>query len=85
MRCISCPASTVSLSIAQFDPLLQDAAWNTKYEQLVKYNQQLAKLCTQNPQEFRRVALAAVQLGSRPQDLQVDVHEATEFCAKMLS
>ena len=59
--------------------------WSKTHDQVLEFNTQLAKSCTQNPLEFRKVALAAIKLSSRPQDLGVDVNQAAELCSKMMS
>lgn len=64
---------------------VQDPVWSKTHDQVLEFNTQLAKSCTQNPLEFRKVALAAIKLSSRPQDLGVDVNQAAEMCSKMMS
>ncbi|KAL0046712.1 hypothetical protein WJX82_008116 [Trebouxia sp. C0006] len=63
---------------------LKDPMWSQKHDELLKFNSQLAKCCTQNPLEYREVALAAVQFGSRPHDLGLDTDQAMELCTKMM-
>ena len=58
--------------------------WSQKHDELLKFNSQLAKCCTQNPLEYRKVALAAVQFGSRPYDLGLHTEQAVELCTKMM-
>jgi hypothetical protein len=58
--------------------------WSQKHDELLKFNSQLAKCCTQNPLEYREVALAAVQFGSRHHDLGLDTDQAMELCTKMM-
>ena len=65
--------------------VLQDPIWAAKHEQLLKLNSQLARSCTQSPLEYRKVALAAIQFGSRPHDLGLDADQAAQFCCKMMS
>ena len=64
---------------------VQDPVWRQSHDQLLEFNSQLARSCAQNPLEYRKVALAAVKLSSRPQDLGVDVNAAAEMCSKMMS
>ena len=64
--------------------MLQDPVWSQQYEEVLKFNGQLAKCCAQNPLEYRKVALAAVQFGSRPHDLGLDTDQAAELCTKMM-
>jgi hypothetical protein len=59
--------------------------WDAAHNEIAALNGELAKACVQNPLEFRAAALAAVKLGSRPHDLDVDVRQAAEFCFKMMS
>lgn len=63
---------------------VQDPVWELNYSHFLKFNDQLARSCSQNPLEYRKVALAAVQFGSRPHDLGLDVEQATQFCTKMM-
>ncbi|KAK9803026.1 hypothetical protein WJX72_005333 [[Myrmecia] bisecta] len=63
---------------------VKDPVWDASFTQLSALNGQLAKSCVQNPLEYRTVALAAVQFGSRPHDLGLDTEQATEFCTKMM-
>ncbi len=63
---------------------MQDPMWSQKHEELLNFNSQLAKCCTQKPLEYRKVALAAVQFGSRPHDLGLDTDQAVELCTKMM-
>ena len=73
----------LSLSHAMLN--MQDPVWSKIHDQMLEFNSQLAKTCTQNPLEYRKVALAAIKLSSRPHDLGVDVNQAAEMCSKMMS
>ena len=64
--------------------LIQDSVWSQKYDQMVQFNSRLARCCTQDPLQYRKVALAAVQFGSRPHDLGLDCDQAVELCTKMM-
>ena len=64
---------------------MQDPICEAKHDQLLKLNSSLAKACSQSPLEYRKVALAAVQLGSRPHDVGLNVEQAAQFCCKMMS
>ena len=64
---------------------MQDPVWSKTHDQMLEFNSQLAKTCTQNPLEYRKVALAAIKLSSRPHDLGVDVNQAAEMCSKLMS
>ena len=63
---------------------VQDPVWELKHSQLLNFNDRLAKSCSQNPLEYRKVALAAVQFGSRPHDLGLDTEQAAQFCTKLM-
>lgn len=65
--------------------LLQDPVWRASYEEMSALNAQLSKAAIQNPMEYRALALAAVQIATRPHDLGVDAEQAAAFCARFMS
>ncbi len=55
------------------------------FDDFTAMNQQLTRAVVQNPLEYRAVAMAAVDFGSRPHDLDMDVEQATAFCHRFMS
>jgi len=64
---------------------LQDSGWKRVFDDFTAMNQQLTRAVVQNPLEYRAVAMAAVDFGSRPHDLDMDVEQATAFCHRFMS
>ena len=46
---------------------------------------QIARSCAQDPSEYRKIASAAVRIGTRPGDYGVPAEEASKFCVRMMS
>ena len=59
--------------------------WHDTHDEVSKMNGELTKTVVQNPLEYRALAMAAVQFGSRPYDLGLDVEQATAFCHRLMS
>ena len=64
---------------------VQDPIWKRLHDEVSKVNGELTKTVVQNPLEYRAIAMAAVQFGSRPHDLGLDVEQATAFCHRLMS
>ena len=64
---------------------MQDPIWKRIFDDFTAMNEQLSKAIIQNPLEYRSVAMAAVDLGSRPHDLDLDVEQAAAFCHRLMS
>lgn len=58
--------------------------WKAAYDGLQPLNGNIVRACVQNPLEYRAMALAALDLGTRPHDHGVDGAQAREFCVKMM-
>ena len=59
--------------------------WREAHANISSLTGQIAKACVQNPLELRAVAMAAIQMAQRPQDLGLDAEQAADFCLKMMS
>ena len=77
-----CPGTSVPAVIPH---CMQDPAWMVAYKDLSAVNEELSKAAVQNPLEYRALAMAAVQIGSRPHDLDVDPEQAFAFCNRFMS
>ena len=64
---------------------IQDPTWKAAYDELGAVKEQLSKAAIQNPLEYRALAMAAVQIGSRPHDLGADPEQAFAFCNRFMS
>ena len=64
---------------------MQDPLWKRIFDEFTAMNGELSKAIIQNPLEYRSVAMAAVDLGSRPHDLDLDVEHAVAFCHRLMS
>lgn len=64
---------------------MQDPLWKAAFDDLSVMNGALSKAAVQNPLEYRSLALAAVQFGSRPHDLGLDPEQAAAFCTRFMS
>ena len=49
------------------------------------YLAEIARSCAQDPSEYRKIASAAVRIGTRPGDYGVPAEEASKFCVRMMS
>ena len=74
----------VTLTTYLYDAL-QDLGWKKVFDDFSHMNEQLTRAVVQNPLEYRAVAMAAVDFGSRPHDLDMDVEQATAFCHRFMS
>ena len=59
--------------------------WKAAHDEMNIMNGQLSKVAIQNPLEYRKLAMAAVQIGSCPQDLEVDPLQAAALCNRFMS
>ncbi len=59
--------------------------WKAVYEDVNALNGQLSKAAIQNPLEYRKLAMAAVRIGSCPHDLGVDPQQAAALCNRFMS
>lgn len=66
--------------VPQYDPV-----WFQRVHRVQQLNKELMKAVAQNPKEYRSFAIAAVQMGSRPWDLDMDTDPAADFCTRFMS
>ena len=71
--------------MCQLACVMQDPTWKRVYDECSAMNAQISKAVIQNPLEFKAVAMAAVQFGSRPHDLDMDAEQAAAFCHRFMS
>ena len=65
--------------------MAQDPLWKRVFDDYSAMNQQLSKAIVQNPLEYRSVAMAAVEFGASPHDLDMDAEQAANFCHRFMS
>lgn len=64
---------------------MQDADWAARLGELRKVERELMRAAASDPLAYRRLASAALKLGTRPQDHGVDAEAAAALCARLMS
>eukprot|EP00894_Picocystis_sp_ML_P005289 jgi/Pico_ML_1/55806/g1442.t1 len=66
--------------VPQYDPV-----WFQRVHRVQQLNKELMKAVAQSPLEYRSLAIASVQMASRPWDLDMDTDPAADFCTRLMS
>ena len=61
-----------------------DPQWKVTYSRMDKINSDMARDSAQQPLQFRKIAEAAVLMGSRPADFGLEAAMAVNFCTRFM-
>ena len=61
-----------------------DPQWKVTYSRMDKINSDMARDSAQQPLQFRKIAEAAVLMGSRPADFGLEAATAVNFCTRFM-
>eukprot|EP00899_Mesostigma_viride_P015398 jgi/Mesvir1/2385/Mv22134-RA.2 len=63
---------------------LVDPAWMDAYARVKKFTSEIGKSIAFNPKEAKKVAQAAVAIGTHPFELDIDAETAADFCTRFM-